>query len=98
MLSRDTCVGIRPEARPLAGTVAISLVRGSTKRSRYILTYLKRPLPLAVAVARLVPVAEGLAGMLLGPGMIHSIAGASIPLLVTPVLAVWPYRVAKEMS
>ena len=35
---------------------------------------------LCVAVARLVPVAAGLAGILLGPGMIDPIGGASVPL------------------
>jgi Domain of unknown function (DUF4345) len=44
------------------------------------LAYSKRVLQLCVAVAGLVPVAAGLAGMFLGPGMVHPIGGASIPL------------------
>ena len=46
----------------------------------YPLAYSKRALQFAVAVAGVVPVTAGLAGIFLGPGMVHWIGGASIPL------------------
>ncbi|MGH6812662.1 MAG: DUF4345 domain-containing protein [Methylocella sp.] len=44
------------------------------------MSYSKRALQLAVAAGGFVPVGAGLAGMLIGPGMVDPIGGASMPM------------------